>query len=80
MEVTFMFQGMLKSFFNWKSKTVIEVPENCVWEEALQQIYEASDMPKKSLGFAVIGGKRVPDDYPLKPGDVVKVFPKSFGG
>jgi hypothetical protein len=79
MEITIEFRGMLRSLFNWENQRVIEAPDNCTCAEALHLVGIDWGLTKQ-FGLAIVAGKKVDKDYVLKPGDIVKAFPKSFGG
>jgi molybdopterin converting factor small subunit len=80
MKVNFEFVGMLRKFNNWKNRSELDLPDGCTVKEAMKK-FEADDGFTKELGFVTVGGKKHTDsDVELKDGDIVKVFPKSFGG
>ena len=79
MKVTILLQGMLKKFAGWKARHVVEIKENETLYQVLSRLgINAND--SKAFGFAIIDGKKIKGDAVLKDGNIVKVFPKSFGG
>jgi molybdopterin converting factor small subunit len=79
MEITVEFRGMLRSLVGWKNESKIEAPDPCTCAEALGLAGIDWDGAPQ-FGFAVVDGKKAEKDRLLKPGDRMKVFPKSFGG
>lgn len=79
MKITIELQGMLKKFAGWKAKHIVEVPAKSTLFDALNKI--SPDVTEsKRFGFAIIDGKKIKENAPLKEGDKIKIFPKSFGG
>ena len=80
MKVRLEFVGMIKKIVGWKAAIELEIPEESTVEFALNQV--GIDWKKtKELGFVMIDKKKIKDkDHVLNPDDMMKVFPRSFGG
>jgi hypothetical protein len=80
MKITFVFIGGMKfAVGGGKNQLVLDVPENATVADALKQV--GVDCAEKTLfSFATVSGAKVDPAYVLKPGDTMKLFPRSFGG
>jgi hypothetical protein len=79
MEMRFKFIGQMKFEVGGKSELTLDVSEGCTLEEALGTL--GVDCKKAAFNFAVVNGEKVDTEYVLRAtDDVVKVFPRSFGG
>jgi hypothetical protein len=70
---------MLKKFAGWKARHILELDEDETLYSALNKL-GINMKESKAYGFAIIDGKKIKEDTVLKDGNIIKVFPKSFGG
>lgn len=79
MKITLTFRGTLKKYMPGKTSEVIEVPDNCTCDEALQA-YGMDYRTTHNFGFVVRNGMRCMIDDRLKEGDELKVWSQVSGG
>ncbi|MEA4921846.1 MAG: hypothetical protein VB031_00615 [Eubacteriaceae bacterium] len=79
MEITITMRGTLKKYMPGEKERVVEVPDNCTCDEALQAIgMNYREIPK--FGFVVRNGKRCMIHDRLEPGDELKAWSSVAGG
>ena len=80
MKVRLEFVGMIKKIVGWKAAINLDIPEGSTVEFALKEV--GIEWGKtKELGFTMIDKAKIKDkNHVLKPDDMMKVFPRSFGG
>lgn len=79
MTVKLELNGMIKKIAGWKKELILDLPDNSTISDALLKVDENGDA-KKMTAFATLNNKKVDITTVLNDGDVVKVFPKAFGG
>ena len=74
------FVGMIKKIVGWKASINLDIPEGSTVDFALKEV--GIEWGKtKELGFVMIDKKKIKDkEQVLKADDMMKVFPRSFGG
>lgn len=78
MKVTIVMRGTLGKAFGAEEK-IVEVPENCTVDEALQVI-GINYREVKNFGFVSVNNMRVMISDPVNEGDYIKAFSKVSGG
>jgi hypothetical protein len=79
MKITITLRGTLKKYLNGEKERVVEVPDDCTCDEALQTIgIHYQEIP--SFGFVAINSMRVMIYDKLKEGDELKAYSKISGG
>lgn len=79
MKITITLRGTLKKYLNGEKERVVEVPDDCSCDEALQTIgIHYQEIP--SFGFVAINSMRVMIYDKLKEGDELKAYSKISGG
>jgi hypothetical protein len=79
MKITITLRGTLKKYLNGEKERIVEVPEACTCDEALQAIgINYKEIP--SFGFVAINSMRVMIYDRLKEGDELKAYSKISGG
>lgn len=79
MNITITLRGTLKKYMAGEKERVVQVPERCTCNEALQTIgIHYKEIP--SFGFVAVNSKRVMIHDRLKEGDELKAYSKVFGG
>lgn len=79
MNITITLRGTLKKYMPGEKERVVEVPDGCTCDEALQVIgIHYKDIP--SFGFVAVNGMRVMIFDRLKEGDELKAYSKVSGG
>lgn len=79
MEITITLRGTLKKYMPGEKKRLVEVPDNCTCDEALQVI-GINYLETPRFGFVVRNGKRCMIDDRLEPGDELKAWSAVSGG
>jgi hypothetical protein len=79
MKITITLRGTLKKYLNGEKERIVEVPDDCTCDEALQTIgIYYKDIP--SFGFVAVNSMRVMIYDKLKEGDELKAYSKISGG
>ena len=79
MKITITLRGTLKKYLNGEKERLVEVPDNCTCDEALQAIgIHYKEIP--SFGFVAVNSMRVMIYDRLKEGDELKAYSKISGG
>lgn len=78
MKVTIVMRGTLRKAFGAEER-VVEVPEGCTVDEALQVI-GINYREVKNFGFVSVNNMRVMITDPVNEGDYIKAFSKVSGG
>lgn len=79
MKITITLRGTLKKYLNGEKERVVEVPDDCTCDEALQAIgIHYKDIP--NFGFVAINSMRVMIYDKLQEGDELKAYSKISGG
>lgn len=72
-------RGIVKRYFGFDQQKELEVPEHLTVAGLLKEIgFEWENC--SGFGFVAVNGKRVCVNEPLKDGDIVKIYPRVFGG
>lgn len=79
MKVTIALKGTLRKLFDCYEDRVVEVPDNCTCDEALQTV-GINYKETKNFGFVSVNNKRVMIDSRLNDGDYLKAFSRVSGG
>jgi sulfur carrier protein ThiS len=79
MKIDFKLIGTLKFQADGKGELTMDLPEGSAIKDALDRLGINSD-GATFFHFAVVNGEKVEPDHIIKPGDKVKLFPRSFGG
>lgn len=79
MKITITLRGTLKKYLSGQKELVVEVPDGCTCDEALQSIgIHYKEIP--SFGFVAINSMRVMIYDRLNEGDELKAYSKISGG
>ena len=80
MKVKLEFVGMIKKLNNWKPSIILDIPESSTVDFALKEVGIEWGRTKE-FGFVMIDKKKVKDkEKILNSDEIMKVFPRSFGG
>ena len=79
MKIKLEFNGMLRQILKWKDKIEVEIPQGGSVSDALKKA-GLDTVNNQKIGFATVNNNKVDMDHELNDGDIVKVFPRSFGG
>jgi len=79
MKITISLRGTLTKFFDGEKERLVEVPDDCSAEEALEAV-GINWQEIKNFGFVAINSKRTMIYDKLKEGDELKAYPKISGG
>ncbi len=79
MRITIQLRGSLTKYFQGERSRVVEVPDGCSAEEALESV-GIEWKAVSNFGFVAVNGKRVMIYDKLKEGDELKAYPKISGG
>lgn len=79
MKVTIALRGTLKKLFGDNPERVVEVPDHCTCDEALQAA-GINYKELKNFGFVSVNNMRVMIDDRLNDGDYLKAFSRVSGG
>ncbi|MGN0703832.1 MAG: MoaD/ThiS family protein [Lentihominibacter sp.] len=79
MKVTIALKGTLRKLFDCYEDIVVEVPDNCTCDEALQAA-GVNYKETRNFGFVSVNNKRVMIDSRLNDGDYLKAFSRVSGG
>lgn len=79
MKVTIALKGTLRKLFDCYEDRVVEVPDNCTCDEALQAM-GINYKETRNFGFVSVNNKRVMIDSRLNDGDYLKAFSRVSGG
>jgi len=79
MKITITLRGSLRKYLEGENERIVEVPEGCTCDEALRSI--GIDYKEiKNFGFVAVNNMRVMIYAELKEGDVLKAYPRIYGG
>ena len=79
MKITVTLRGALKKYLDGDKERMVEVPDGCTCDEALQKI-GINYRETRNFGFVAVNGMRVMISDRLKEGDELKAYPKITGG
>ena len=79
MKIKISLRGSLVKYFNGEKERVVDVPDGCSAETALQ-VAGIDWRQVKNFGFVAINSKRVMIYDTLKEGDELKAYSKISGG